>query len=253
MYKVQIFCTIPEFVTLTANMRNQLRREKLEPNGVTVHTFNSKEDFYAYVRRMDYASYLGGQAANHFLDAVMCNPNDTRRHRKGFTMYRNPKEAGRANQPYFYVGYLTKDAKNRVIDLRNYVTELYAFDLNGYEDEIHSRRWEEYAIQCVIRDAEQEKDLREGKDYWAYYRRMQTTQERRYSQDPDHKPFVRSRRSFASLPNEWDDYYFRREKSWKARNKKAKRNWEVNLSQHVDTIPIPPKWDGFEEFEEYYE
>ena len=94
-----------------------------------------------------------------------------------------------------------------------------------------------------IRKFENREKLYEGKSYWSYYRRIQTTQERRYAADHEHRPFVRGRRSYANLPNSWDDYYFRREKNWKARDKKARRQWGVNVSKHADTIKMPPPWD----------
>jgi len=235
-------------------MRKHLLFEKLIPNGVAIHTFKTKDEFYAYVRRMDYTNYCK-KRSNYFLEAVMCNPNDTQRHHKYFVRrypFYNTETAG---YDCYYVGYLTKDSKNRIIDLRDYVTELYAFDLEAYKSKMNSQRCMKFATLQEVRNTEWDKDnkLREGKHYWTtYYRRIQTTQERRYSQDLDHKPFVRGRRSFARLPNAWDDLYFHREKNWKARDKKARRNWEVNLSKHIDTVSLPSKWEE-EYLEEYFE
>lgn len=56
----------------------------------------------------------------------------------------------------------------------------------------------------------------------SYYRRMKTTQERRWSLA--HKTYVRGRRNYRNLPNSWDDFcYARREKGWK--RTKKKRQW----------------------------
>jgi len=50
------------------------------------------------------------------------------------------------------------------------------------------------------------------------------------------------RRSFAALPSLYDDLHFHREKSWKARDKKARRQWAVNFKKHIDTVNHPPIW-----------
>lgn len=56
----------------------------------------------------------------------------------------------------------------------------------------------------------------------SYYRRMKTTQERRWSLA--HQPYVRGKRNKRNLPNSWDDYHYaRREKGWK--RTKKKRQW----------------------------
>lgn len=56
----------------------------------------------------------------------------------------------------------------------------------------------------------------------SYYRRMRTTQERRWA--CVHKEYVRGKRNYINLPNSWDDFcYSRREKGWKRSRKK--RQW----------------------------
>jgi hypothetical protein len=66
--------------------------------------------------------------------------------------------------------------------------------------------------------------IHEGKWYWGYFRRMRTVQERRYAADPEHKPYIRGKRSIRNLPDSWqDEVTVTREKSWKARYKKRKR------------------------------
>lgn len=77
----------------------------------------------------------------------------------------------------------------------------------------------------------------ERKDYWGYYRKIRTTQERRYATACEHKPYVRGRRSFRSLPNTYDDLRYTDEKTWKARHK-VRKQWEVNLNNHIDTMNL---------------
>ena len=38
-----------------------------------------------------------------------------------------------------------------------------------------------------------------------YIRKPRTRQEMAYSVDPDHVPYVRAKRRYLNLPNEWDD------------------------------------------------
>jgi hypothetical protein len=55
------------------------------------------------------------------------------------------------------------------------------------------------------------------------YRNIKTTQERKYSCDPEHKPYIRGKRSFRNLPEAWDDIpAFPIKRSWK-RTKKRKQ------------------------------
>jgi len=57
-----------------------------------------------------------------------------------------------------------------------------------------------------------------------YYRRIKTTQERRWALA--HKEYVRGKRRFTSLPNSWDDLRNSKEhiKNWK--RTKKRRQWE---------------------------
>ena len=245
MYTVQIYCTVPSSVELTDDMKRHFAYHKLSAGGFTVRTFDTQDEFFHFVRGFDYKDLYNRQC-NQFLDATMCHIRDARRHVHS-CLFRCGHVSRYPLIPGFdyYLGYLTRDAKGRVIDLRNYTNELYTFDNDKYVAAGIATRRAEWESHCAIRNAKWEKLKRlwEGKTYWSYYRRIQTTQERRYAADPEHKPFIRRRRSFAMLPNSWDDFYFRREKSWKARVKKARRQWEVNKPKHSDTIKMSSPWD----------
>ena len=240
MYTVQIHCAIPSGIELTERENQHLANRNLTDVRIEIRKFDTKEAFLSFVRSFDYIDQYN-RPKNHFLNATMCNANEGRRHWHGFPDYRYGVR--------YYLGYMTHDEKGRVVDLRNYEDELYAFDNKGY---ITDRNAESYAKWSVKWEAntlkfENREKLCEGKSYWGYYRRIQTTQERRYAAAPEHKPFVRGQRSYANIPNSWDDYYFRREKNWKARDKKARRQWGVNVAKHADTIKMPSRWDCISE------
>jgi len=242
-YEVQIHCAIPTHITLTEEMVLHLRWKNLIADGFKTLTFPDQSAFFHYVRSFDYAAY-DGRYFNHFLDATMCHINESRRHRQSFDSQHNRRKyvdtVNRGGNIYF-IGYLTHDCSGRVIDMRNYTNELYSFDGASYEDQQRLIRHECWEEKEVVRDAcwERANKLYEGKDYWRYWRIIRTTQERRYSVSEEHKPYVRGRRNFANLPNSYDDLHFCREKSWKARNKKARSQWAVNLKSHIDTVNSP--------------
>jgi hypothetical protein len=77
--------------------------------------------------------------------------------------------------------------------------------------------------------------LYEGKSYWYYFRNIRTTQERRAAANPEHFPYIRRSRSLRGLPSAYDDIPACREKNWKARCKKARRQWETHAPEHIDT------------------
>lgn len=60
-----------------------------------------------------------------------------------------------------------------------------------------------------------------GRGY--YYRNIKTTQERKYACDPEHKPYIRGKRSLRNLPEAWDDIPANTiKRNWK-RTKKRKQ------------------------------
>jgi len=239
IYTVKVYCSIPAHVNLTHDLLCHLKRQNLSPEDFTIQTFYSKEALYNYVRKFDYTDFYG-VPCNHFLEATMCHINESRRHHQSIDSRhyrRSPINTVQIRNDSYFLGYLTHDSLGRVIDLRNYTKELYTFNNAAYEEQQRLARREYWELRNSERDKRWEKahKLYEGKVYWAYYRRIRTTQERRYAADTEHKPYLRGSRSFHNLPNAYDDLYFRREKSWKARNKKVRRQWGVNLDSHIDT------------------
>ena len=235
MYKMYIYCEA--VFPLTDKQRDHLARKKIKPNDVAIRCFGGKDELFAYVRSRDYFS-RGGERRNHILDATMCNPNDSIRHKQAFDWHHPNRWS--AGDDFYHLGYLAKDENGRVIDFRNYTDELYGFDLAAHEKAQWAIRCEKLQEKYAIRDAKWEKDkqLREGENYWSYYRRIRTTQERRHACNSEYTGLIRGKRSCANLPNSWDDFYFHREKSWKARCKKASRQYETNLKKHIYTVDL---------------
>ena len=67
-------------------------------------------------------------------------------------------------------------------------------------------------ISFLNKQREEKDKRREFKDniidkskYFHYYRRIKTTQEKRFAADPEIKQFVRDSRNVRNLPNAWDD------------------------------------------------
>jgi hypothetical protein len=159
-----------------------------------VERFHSRDALYAHVRKYDYFASMDGKAVvlgNRFLDAVITNPRDNPRHMVESTI--GPK----MRKPEWFgvlLGYLVKDDKGRIIDLRNYAYEINKFNVDLYNSELQKIReaeWAEWrAAQAVRRNARWERydKLTEGKPYWGYYRRIRTTQEKRYAAIKEHKP-----------------------------------------------------------------
>jgi len=210
-------------------------RKEYNENSVTaeVTKFDSKDALFAYVRKYDYTCADSGTRANRFIEAVMTGPRDSLRNR----LYRYAYSVNARTKVYTALGYLVKDENGKTIDLRNYADEVFAFDLAKHYKELNRKRDEEFEEWLKARKNlwDIKDKLYEGKFYWSYYRRFRTTQERRYSRSDEHKPYIRGRRSFRSLPNAWDDIGHDREKTWKARTK-VKRQWLVNKALHVDTV-----------------
>lgn len=229
-YKMYTYCTVN--VVPDKQLKWYLKNNHLVPNGVSESHFKSEEALYYWVRQHEYFGRNHKRKGNRILDAIMCSPNDSRRHIKTEDDYSRWRTLDSV-----YCGYLIKDEKNRIIDLRNYLKEVYSLDVKAYERELREQRKEKWDAEWAERDArwERVKKLYEGKTYWSYYRQIGTTQERRYACDPEHKHYVRGRRSYSNLPNAYDDLYFTREKNWKARVKVSKQ-WEVNQKRHVDTV-----------------
>ncbi|MDR3238242.1 MAG: hypothetical protein LBT84_07045 [Spirochaetia bacterium] len=229
-YEVRVYCTVPDSISLTTELVQELAREKRVVDGFQKLMFDDQAALYHYVRSMDYVN-RGGVKRNHILEAIMTNPNDSRRHKQSFN-FRHPNEC-------YFLGYLVKDEKGRTIDLRHYERELYAFDNAGYIRLLREKNRIELEAELANLEIRWEKNdkLFEGKINWLRgLRRFRTIQERRHACDSEHKPFIRGKRNATSLPEPWTtEIVIRLEKSWKARSK-VKRKWQVNLKAHIDTV-----------------
>ena len=234
MYTVEIHCSVPADIVLTDAMRRQLHPNI--PGGFRILTFDSKEELFYYVRNFDYTS-SNGQQRNYFLESVMCQANDARRDK-----YKVPYKYKQPDTWHYFLGYYAKDENCRVIDLRHYTDELYRFDKMAYSAKERARyneEWEEKrAVWKAEYDAKWEKldRLLEGRPYWGFIKNPKTMNEKRMAAIPEHKLYIRGRRSKCHLPCPWaDEKSLIREKTWKARTK-VKRQWLVNKRTHIDTI-----------------
>jgi hypothetical protein len=201
---------------------------ELMPIGCKTLAFDSKEKLFHYVRGFDYTDFHGEQR-NRFLDAVMCNPNDVRRHRLV-----TDKHKSRRDWVYFQ-GFLTRDENGRVIDLRHYTDELYKFDNRAYTIEKNSRRNAAWQSKWEKEEAERETLWEKQHQKWSVleewqpgmYRRFHTMQERRFASDKEHKPYIRGRR--IKLSESWgtERLISSNSRSWKDRTK-AKRQYLIH-------------------------
>ena len=232
-------------------MRRILRPEWHTPGGFRILTFDSKADLFNYIRSFDYKDRKKGiHRGNHFLEAVMCNPNDSRRHEHKFLFRHNTKSSYEWS---YYLGYLTKDIHGRVIDLRHHIDDLYSFDRRAYKmarRDTYDMEWQvKRAKQDALwakqnpRWAEQEAFRGSNRVYnyskdlwWLPCRYPRTWQERRFAVIPEHKPYVPGKRSIRMLPELWkDELQYVLQRSWKSQTK-VKRQWLVNKKTHIDTI-----------------
>ena len=252
MYIVYKYCTVPEFINLTDSISETLKHKNLINGSFTMQVFQTKDDYFSYVRSFDYYD-INGEKKNKFLEATMCSSNEARRHRidllRNRSIYRK-RVTTSFEDPHCYVGYLTKDNKGKIIDMRNYSDELYAFDNFTFIIKKSTERRLKFNKEWEEKNKLWDKDhkLREGHFYWGYYRSISTTQERRYATIPEHKLLIRGRRSFANLPNSYDDIYFTREKNWKSRNRKTPHQWGVNKPKHMSTVKITCPWNYIIEY-----
>ena len=227
-----------------------------EPVVYSVERFESKDELYYYVKSYDYyvRNPEGGKRIfqyNYLLKAVMTNPRDSLRHKAGRYHLKN-KYLQTGKEPDIFYGYLLKDEKGRVIDLRNYTDEIYRYDLTEYTNELQEKRereWEEWSANW---DAEYEKNARliGSKPYVGTYRNIRTMHERRYACDTEQKPYIRGKRKH--LPEPWGaEIVICYEKNWKARTK-VKHQWMVNMPKHMDTVWFEKRVYDEELFNEYY-
>ena len=121
---------------------------------IAVEKFESEDALFAYVRRYDYILDDGKTRSNYLIEAIMTNPRDSLRRKIPQYKDRKKKEIEKTAIGY---GYLIKDEKGRIIDLRNYTDEVYRFDVKKYEKEIRKKDDSESEIYQEKRDYLSEK------------------------------------------------------------------------------------------------
>jgi len=242
MFTVQIYCVLLEGIEINNAIKKHFNcNERLHPDNYKTLTFNSKSDLFDFVRKFDWRNRKTGIWGNYFLEAVMCDSNDTKRH-EFFVVDHYMSLTGWS----YYHGYLTKDAKGNIIDLRNFTKEIYRFhrfDSNacssygayGYRRYLHFEGYFEDAEKDILSSKQNPKWMT-VEEWKPYYRRFRTMQERRYIADKEHKPYIRGRRS--KLPEPWGtEISIPYQRSWKVHTK-VRRQWLVNKKVHTDTTKI---------------
>ena len=200
---------------------------------IAVEKFESEDALFAYVRRYDYILDDGKTRSNYLIEAIMTNPRDSLRRK--IPQYKDRKKKVVEKTAIGY-GYLIKDEKGRIIDLRNYTDEVYRFDVKKYNKDIREKNNEAWEKRWAAREARWDKRERllEGKPYWSYYRRFKTIQDRRFASIKEYKSYIRGKRRH--LPEPWGtEIPVCREMSWKARTK-VKKQWLVNKKNHIYTV-----------------
>jgi hypothetical protein len=211
-----------------------------------------REDLFRLVRSHDYFKQQDGDrvlAGNHFLEAVMLTPDDPQRHKI------TPQPS---NPDYcYYIGYLVKDMAGRVTDLRDFTDEIYAFDVQDYDRKQHEwanyrkqrKKWDDESLAglAIIRSERNKQWLYSDErvaapwnaKWWLCgYRRVVTQRERRLACDVQYKGLIRSKRN--NLPHYlWDEVPM----SGKGYSWKARRQWEVKLPKHIDTVVLTVEVD----------
>jgi hypothetical protein len=209
-----------------------------------------REDLFRLVRSHDYFMQQDGErvlAGNHFLEAIMLTPDDPQRHKI------TPQPS---NPDYcYYLGYLVKNG-GKAVDLRDCADEIYAFDVQDYDRRQHERadyekqrkKWDDESLaELAIIRSERDKQWLYSDEraapwnvkWWlCEYRRVATQRERRLACDEQYKGLIRSKRS--NLPHYfWDEVPMKgKGYSWKSRDTKARRQWEVKLPKHIDTVVL---------------
>lgn len=119
--------------------------------------------------------------------------------------------------------YMCWDVDNRILNIADLAQDSFDLDdayrppnryYNGkwrFRHELWEKRWEFRKTRLRT------------PHMWCY-RRIQTTQERRWACSDEHKPFIRAKRNKLNIPNSWDDInYARRGYGWKSYSKKKKQ------------------------------
>ncbi|MCL1986722.1 MAG: hypothetical protein FWG64_01955 [Firmicutes bacterium] len=187
---------------------------------------------------------LPGAIGNHILDAIMLNSNEYLRHKVAFK-----RVNWRTAEQFYYVGYLFKDEYGKTLDLRDYIAEIYTFDLEEYQRLLHVNRQEESEMQrknsqnSIAKrnrraDKRREKVETFYKPYIGTYKNPPIMREWRANSADEHKPYIRNKRQNIFRRVCDDVRYLRNfDWSWKRLNK-VRRQWAVNLPNHAYTLPL---------------
>ena len=84
------------------------------------------------------------------------------------------------------------------------------------------------------------------KKIYRWCRHQRTTQEKRFSVDEDHAPYVRAKRNKANLPDAWNDDWKIRTRSWKDKRRTQYREAGEKAVKHTLTLPANEWWDFYD-------
>lgn len=143
---------------------------------------------------------------------------------------------------FIFIEYNTVTEKETVLNkkyLLKEVKKITSKDIENYWKSYYAKkntRWKAINDNLEKKDALKER-LMSDQYKRNYFRSFRTIQEARANANPEHKPFVRGKRTPRNLPNSWSDCLLSRVGSlgWKD-NTKCRKPWEKNLKRESDVV-----------------
>jgi hypothetical protein len=192
--------------------------------------FQSKAELFEYVKTKTEWDFRLNKKYYAILIGMITHVNDVRK-------YFSYSGCEFSRFDMVETAYLIKDSNGKTFDLRNYIGELEAFDVEAYRnspEHVPCPKLEKSEAGQAYREARWAlaEKLSERKSYWHYCRSVQTTQEHRKAYIEDYKGLIRGKRRPHTLPTAWNDLWFHEEKTWKARDKRARRQWAADSKRN---------------------
>lgn len=173
--------------------------------------FDSEEELIRWFAQHNKNFSWSKKKCNSLFEDIAMNENDTK---SSVTLNHDLTRYVATKEPRTT---MVLDEFDRVVDPRKFKDKIlnYKFSYSGYP----YKRYESYEFRNGPVPGIHRPSYHRG----SYYRKMRTTQERRYAADTEMKPFIRGRRSLRHISNYWDEIPRTVDHSWKA--KKIKKQW----------------------------